>query len=928
MPQTESALLSWPLRALTRLVLRFPVPTIALGLVAAVAALVLAGTRLGFRPSRLDLLNPGGYNRLWIDYIEEFGDEDDVVVVVDGPSRELVVPVLEEVSTALVRHHRLFHAVLHEVDLSKIRGKGLHYLPPEELLRIEQFVGKVGPIIHGQWAALNLRNLLGGLAARQMASAQSPEAQTQNQAELARLADSILAALSGRGQYQSPWPEPPCSLATLNDLNSEYLLTNEGRLGFVLLRLAKNEEKGFALGTTAIDTLRRLIAETQSRHPQTRIGLTGLPVMENDEMRCSQISMTHSNLLSFFGVALLYVAGFGGLRHPLMGVASLLLAMVWSFGYITLSVGHINILSMAFGAMLIGLGDDYGIHYVARYLQLRRSTPSADDALLQTASSIGPGALTGAMTTAVAFFMAGLTDFKGVAELGVIAGGGILLCWFAAVTILPAMIHLSDANRPDRPLPAPLDIPRCLTPVYARPRTVLVLGLAATGLVSLGLSRLWYDHNLLNLQPEGLESVELEQKLLSRTDQSVWFALSIAESAEELLARKAKFLEKPSVQRCEEIASLLPINDPRKPQVIERIQRHLDGLPERPPRIPIDAPADLGLVLARIQGMLAQDSRYSRIERQFALARDALRQMPLSECYARLCDYQQRMAGDLLNRLHVLRSVANPQPPQLTDLPEGLVTRFVGQRGRFLLKIYGKGNLWDMDAMERFVRDVRSVDKHATGNPLQTYEASRQMKRSYEQAALFALMGIIIVIYLDFRSLAYTFMALVPLAVGMLQTFGILGLLGIPLNPANMVSLPLILGIGVESGVHVLHDFRCQKGPYRLSSSTGFAVMLMTLTTMVGFASLMIASHRGLQSLGRVLTIGMSCCLFSSLVLLPALLVLVTRNRVEPEPEEPPEEPIVPRRTHRQDRAHYPDTGSYPLTSPHRRRPVAQTHCD
>jgi len=910
-PQTEPSLLARPLMALTRLVLRFPMAVLVIGVAAAVLAIVLSVSRLGFHASRLDLLNPdSNYNRLWIEYIKEFGDADDVVVVVEGADRQQVVPVLEELSTALAREDRLFRAVLHEVDLSPIRSKGLHYLEPGELLAIERFLDKVQPIVEGDWARLNLGNMAGGISARlaDRRVASTPAVREATGVELTRLSDSLLEALGQRGRYQSPWPEMPCSIATLSELNSEYLLTNQGRMGFVLLRLAEADKESFAQGSRSIDALRSLIARTRDRHPETRIGVTGLPVMENDEMRSSQSAMLKASLLSLFGVACLFVAGFGGLRHPLMTVASLLLALGWSLGYITLAIGHLNILSIAFGAILIGLGIDFGVHYVARYLQLRGTIRSSDEALVQTAGGVGPGVITGALTTAIAFFMAGLTEFTGIAELGLIAGGGILLCCLAALVVLPSMIHLTDANRPGQVLPAPLDIHAWLRPLLGRPRLLLAVTLTGTVLLALGMNRLWYDHNLLNLQPEGLESVELEQRLLTESDQSVWFALSIAESREDLLARKERFLELASVQGVKEIASLFPGDDGQKRPIIERIQKRLANLPERPPRIPVYPPDDLGRVLARAQAVAGGIPRAGRTQRQLEQVRDALRRMPLAECYRRLSDYQHRMAGDLLSRLHTLRTMANPEPPQLSDLPESLVTRFVGSDGKFLLQIYSKGDIWDMAAMEQFVREVRSVDPRATGNPLQTYEASRQMKRSYEQAAWYALAAILFVLYLDFRSIRYTFLAMLPLGLGMVQLFGILGLLNVPLNPANMIVLPLILGIGIDDGVHVVHDFRRRRGRYRMSPSTASSVVITSLTTMVGFGSLMIASHRGLQSLGRVLTIGVSCCLFTSLVMLPALLAWLTRGEPGPEAADRPTARPRPcaKTVYRRDPAHPP----------------------
>jgi uncharacterized membrane protein YdfJ with MMPL/SSD domain len=294
-------------------------------------------------------------------------------------------------------------------------------------------------------------------------------------------------------------------------------------------------------------------------------------------------------------------------------------------------------------------------------------------------------------------------------------------------------------------------------------------------------------------------------------------------------------------------------------------------------------------MLTAIQPLMAANLQMATFQRQFQEVRSLLGQLPPAEYYARLSEYQQRVAGDLLGRLHVLRSVANPEPPSLSDLPEGLVTRFVGRSGVHLLRIYVKGDIWDIKNMEQFVAQVRSVDPDVTGNPLQIYEASLQMRRSYEQAAVYALCMILPVVFLNFGSLGSTLLAILPLALGMLQMLGLMGILDIPLNSANMIGLSLMLGMGMENGVLITQDYLSQRGPYRMGASTGVAVMLNTLTTMVGFAVLIIADHRGLQSLGRVLTIGMSCCLFSSLIILPTLLVWLTRNRL---PEDFSGEPL------------------------------------
>ena len=165
------------------------------------------------------------------------------------------------------------------------------------------------------------------------------------------------------------------------------------------------------------------------------------------------------------------------------------------------------------------------------------------------------------------------------------------------------------------------------------------------------------------------------------------------------------------------------------------------------------------------------------------------------------------------------------------------------------------------------------MDPNATGHPIQTFYASRQMYYSFLHAAIYALLAVAVVLMIDFRRIRCAVMAMIPMALGMLQMLGLLGWLGIPLNPANLIVLPLILGIGIDDGVHVIHDFL--KRPhkcYQISNATATAIVITSATTMIGFGSMMLATHRGLRSLGQVLTLGILCCLVSTLIVLPQLL--------------------------------------------------------
>jgi len=877
--ESNDTFLSRHLARLTSLVLRQPKAVILVAVGLAIASVIYAVFCLQFHTNRIDLLNPESkYNQRWLSYLEEFGDPDDAVIVLqvsedaDGVDTDLTV-IIDEIADEIEKRNTHFSSVLYKKDLAQIRGKGLHFLSLEELEEIDSLVTQAEPILEGDWNQLRYEQLLSGSPIAKGNANNDPAA------TLGVLANSITNALNKSPTEKTNssdftlWGQANELDARMPDLKPEYLLSNQGQLGFLLVRM-ESETGGRGGDDAALNELRMLVADINERHASVSIGITGMPVLESDEMRSSQIDMTQASVLSLFGVALLFIAGFGGLRRPLLAVAVLLLALAWSFGFLTLAIGHLNLLSVAFGAILIGLGIDFGVHYIAQYLEVRKDTDDCKEAIRRTAFRVGPGVVTGGITTALAFFTASLTHFVGVAELGIIAGGGIILCMIGTLLVLPAMLYLSDRRETKLKVRAkPLPVGKVLDVMTLQPKAVLAIGCALSVLLAVGALGLRYDHNLLNLQPTSLESVQLEREILTNSDRSVWFALSVADDPSELLQRKAAFEQLDCVEHTEEIVSLLPESDAQKIAIIERIQSRLQNLPQTPPTIAMSSPVVVDRQLAGALQNLANSGRLTEsTSQQIQTARQQLRATDTQTATGRLADQQMLFAQDLLARMNSLRELADPAPPSLPDVPDSLRHRFVGENGKHLLRVYARGDIWDMDELSQFVAAVETVDPNVTGHPVQTYYASRQMQQSYIHAAIYSLLAVAMILMVDFRSVRTTLLALFPMLLGMVQLLGVLGVLGISLNPANMIVLPLILGIGIDDGVHVMHDYRRQRSRYRLGNSTASAVLITSLTTMVGFGMMIFSRHQGLRSLGQVLTIGVFFCLVNSLVLLPALL--------------------------------------------------------
>jgi hypothetical protein len=326
--------------------------------------------------------------------------------------------------------------------------------------------------------------------------------------------------------------------------------------------------------------------------------------------------------------------------------------------------------------------------------------------------------------------------------------------------------------------------------------------------------------------------------------------------------------------------------------LVADVQRRLAGLPRRGAAIAHARPdvPTLRADLAGVREALGSRGLGDELRRELARLDEALVGRSATASESALQRYDQRLAEDLAEQLHRLRDMATPREVRVDELPAALRERYIGAGGAWLLRVFARDDLWDFGPLEHFTQAIRTVDPEATGKPFGTVEGLKAMKNGLVRAGLYAFAVIVLVLWLDFRGLREMMLALLPLVLGVLCTLGVLGLFGLPLNPANMIAFPLILGVGVDNGVHVLHDYliRSRDGKPGVSAAIGRGVLVKALTTMIGFAALMVSTERGLVGLGLILTVGVGCSMLCALVLLPAgLEVLERRKRREGDEETP-----------------------------------------
>ncbi len=905
---------------LVSFVCRHPWPVLLLSLTVAGASVWAAATRLQYKTQRDDLVSPNKeYQRRWRAYLNEFGDDEDIVVVVKGSDRPQMKQALEALAARVRGRADLFDRLFYKVDLRSLRNRALLFLSQEEIQAIRSHLDDMGQLLkHGwiSWKLLTLTSLLH--EAEQRADRIKPGEPLNPGDEvfftqLSNIARNAKEVVSDPDKYKTPWgslmarpPEQKDLLAEPQFFFSDppgSAATGE-TLAFLLVRPVK-EQGSFTYAANSVSAIRAMVEETKPEYPSVEFGVTGLPVLETDEMSSADRDTRTASWLAIAGVSLLFIFVYRGLWYPLLTVATLLIGTAWAMGWLTLTVGHLNILSATFAVMLIGMGD-YGVLWVMRYEQARRRGADVRTALLHTVTHVAIGNLTAATTLALAFFASMFADFQAVAELGWIAGCGVVFCAFACFTLLPALLILFDRRaHPGGQMAKTenLESPRSNRPTDAwlpglarRAGWVVAVGVAMT--LALGYAA-WrgvtYDHNLLHMQANNLDSVKWELTLIEHTAGANWHAVSYTDTPQDALMLKARYERLPEVARVVEVASLAPPEQDTKIPLLADIQRRLASLPKRGEVIPHLLPNSRALLgcldsLAEKLQPLAGSARGSNCkpttlltdlrESVWNLHRQILL-LPTPTVEKRLQEFEQRLAGDLAEDLHRLREVATPEPIALSDLPADLRDRYVGKSGKWLLRVFARASLWEFPELEQFTQEIHDVDPTATGKPFATVEGLRAMKNGLQRAGLYAFLVIVAVLWIDFRSWKRTAIAVAPLVLAVLFSLGILGLFNVPLNPANMIAFPLILGVGVDNGVHILHDYllRRRERQATISYAIGRGVLVKALTSMIGFGTLTIASERGLAGLGMILTLGVGCSMLTALVFLPAVLNLWGRGR-------------------------------------------------
>src|ERR1051326_916063 len=576
---------------LTRKVCQYHMSVILISVALAVASILYTQRSLTFKTNRNDLVRAdSATQRTFNRYASEFRQDEDFIIVVESPDPERNRECLQGIAARLREQPEQFPDFFYRLDFSSLDDRLLLYLNENQLKEIEKSQEQFSDLIAKLGPSQDLTGLL--KTANDM---MNPD-RLQKEGEFEKMQpflNSFIENMNQLGDYLagkrrnlegvSEIFTQGTELATLSAQarEHEFVSFDNGKV-YLILVPPSGEANDFARFDKPISALRAILRDVRADFPGINIGLTGEPALDYDEMESSASDSTRGTIITLILITILFVVSYREVTRPMLAITNLVVATAWTLGFTTLVVGHLNILTVTFVVMILGLGIDYAIQILGRYEEELSHGASVETALITTFQHTGNAILTGAIVTAAGFFTMCMNDFIGLAELGIIAGGGMILTFLSTVTLLPALLMWRERKRPtNQQFHYHAGFQR--TAEFERqalkyPWIILVAAAGLTIWMGINATRVRFEYNLLKLQSKKLESVDFERRLLRSDSRSTVFGAVICDNLQQAREREEALKKLPTVSDVVGAPDFVPLDQENKFPLIEDIKKRLDGV--------------------------------------------------------------------------------------------------------------------------------------------------------------------------------------------------------------------------------------------------------------------------------------------------------------------------------------------------------------
>lgn len=599
--------------------------------------------------------------------------------------------------------------------------------------------------------------------------------------------------------------------------------------------------------------------------------LTGSAALEHEELQTASSGAVWAGFLATAGVTILLIWGLGSARLIAATLLTLLAGLVITAGFATLLIGRLNLISVTFAVLFVGLGVDFGIHLCLRYKEAIRKEPHHTTALREALSGIRAPLTLSAICAGLGFIAFVPTNYQGLAELGIISAAGMVVAWVMSLTLLPALLNL---------MPLPASISAQTYDTTRRPWTEryanIILGLALVLAVSALplLLKVNFDFNPLHLKDPNSESVSTFLDLERNPDTTANVINVLATDLTQAESISQILIALPETGDVITLQSFVPKDQNQKLAIIDEMSFFLGSL----------EPAD-DRELTTAQRLQALQDLRAALESSGGIGGNGAQQLKSSLAGLidkselndlQLLDLEQRLIRYLPDLLSQLDQALQAEPIEINGLPNDLRSQWLGKDNEARILVRPAIGINDNKALTRFADAVLRTVPSATGTPIIITQAGRAVVGAFVEASWIAFGLITVLLILILRRLSDVLFVLAPLALAILFTGASSALLDLPLNFANVIVLPLLLGLGVSGAIHVVmrRHQNLQTAQPLATSSTPKAVLFSALTTIASFGSLALSVHPGMASMGQLLTVAVLWSLVCTLIILPALLSL------------------------------------------------------
>ena len=782
------------------------------------------------------------------------------LVVIDAPTPELVSAATAELVQRLEGHPDLFHAIDDFAGAPFFARNGLLFQPAEQVGQFAQGLGAAAPLIDSLHADQSLRGLLSGLNLGLAGVVQNKLTLDQMNRPMSMAADTLDSALAGRPAVFS-WQEmlsgekpPPSRLRRFVEVDP------------VL------DYSALEPGQKADDAIRKAAADLHLLDRfQARVRLTGTVPMGDEEFSTVQEGASLNIIGTIVIVLVILWLALKSKRIISAVFINLFAGLAITAALGLMMVGALNLISVAFAVLFVGLGVDFAIQFCVRYRAERFACPDLKEALGRAASEIGVPLTLAAAAVAAGFLSFLPTDYRGLSELGQIAGVGMLVAYATSITLLPALITVMNPQGEPEPVGyaalAPVD------EFLQRHRIGVVVGTVAVALA--GLPLLYYlsfDFDPIHLRSAKVESVSTLLDVQRDPGVGVNAVNVVTPSIADARQVAARLAKLPQVDRTMTIESLIPADQPQKLAAIHALDQKIGGIVRSPPDE--DRPTDA----ENIEALTKTAARLTRMAGT-ATGPGAAAARRLSADLTKLAQgdeaLRQRAAEAFLVPLRVslggLASYLQAAPITVDTVPAKLKSQWIAADGKARVQALPKGNPDDTDVLRNFAQAVIDAYPTATGGPISIVESGKTIVSAFVHAGIFALLSIAVILWIVLRRIGDVLLTLVPLLLAGVVTLELCVLIGMPLNFANIIALPLLLGVGVAFKIYYIMAWRAGQTKL-LQSSLTRAVIWSALTTATAFGSLWLSSHPGTSSMGKLLALSLVCTLGAAVLFQPALM--------------------------------------------------------